>query len=756
MSVQRLAKALAIVTVAVVVAGCSNPEKKKVHHLQAGDALVAQKNYSEGIIEYRNALKQDEHFGEARWKLAKAYEQTKDYGRALREYVRAADLMPDNAEVQLAAARLLILAGRFEDGKARAENVLQADPKNVPANLVLGSALVGLKDVDGAIKQVEDAIAIDPLDGQSQATLGVLSLAKGDVARAEASFTEAVRVKPQSIEARISLASFFWMQNRLPEAEQELKAALQIDPVNDLSNRALAAFYIQSNRRAEAEPYLKTTAAKDDPRAKLALADYYIGMQRLTEAKDLLQSIEQNKQVGAVASSRLALIFFSEKRTADAYAIVDGLIAKGTDTASAYLVKGRFLLAEQKVDSAIEALRAAVKADPKLAAAQFMLGNALQAKKDLAGAVEAYKAALEVAPGATGPQLQLARVSLMRGDVAGSFQAASTALEKQPGNPLARLMVADALIGRREYSQAAGELAKLKTDYPKAPQVHVSEGKLLMAQGKHAEAARAFNFAVSLEAKSTEALAGLIAVDLLTRNAASAVTRSESLLQMRPGDTAVQLLAARAYYATKNEGKAEEMLKAVIQQNGRHAEARSMLGDLYTKQRKPQQALEQFQAMIAVDPKSVAANTMAGMVLQGLNRIPEAKAHYEAALETSPDAAVAANNLAWILADERQDLDRALTLANQASALRPTDPQVADTVGWVYMQKQLPVLAVPAFEKAVTSAPNNPEFLYHLGKAYAATGENAKARANLQKALAINANFNGAADARGLLSSLGS
>ena len=147
---------------------------------------------------------------------------------------------------------------------------------------------------------------------------------------------------------------------------------------------------------------------------------------------------------------------------------------------------------------------------------------------------------------------------------------------------------------------------------------------------------------------------------------------------------------------------------------------------------------------------------MAGMILQGQNRIPDAKKHYERALEASPDAAVAANNLAWILADERQDLERALALANQASTLRPNDPDVADTVGWVYMQKQFPTLAVPEFEKAVSTAPNNPEFLYHLGKAYAATGETAKARANLQKALAISTTFNGAAEARGLLSSLGS
>ena len=757
MIVQRVLKALPIVAVVLVIAACSNPEEKKAQHVRTGDALVAQKKYAEAILEYRNALKIDEQFGEARLKLAKAYVETKDAGRALREYVRAADLLSENTEVQLSAARFLVLAGRFEDAKTRAERVLAQDPKNVPANLVLGSALVGLKDVDGAIRQVEDAIAIDPLDGQSQASLGVLSLAKGDLARAEAAFVEAVRVKPQSVDARIWRASFLWVQKRLPEAEQELNAALQIDPESDLANRAMAAFYMQSaERRPQAEPFLKKLAARESATAKLALADFYAGSKRTAEAKDLLKSIEADKQVGGVASGRLALILFSERRTAEAYAIVEGLIAQSRETASAQLMKGRFLLAEGKLEPAIETLRAAATADPKLAAAHYMLGNALQAKKDLAGAAEAYRAALEIVPSATGAQLQLARVSLMRGDAAGSLQAASAALENQPQNPVARLVVAEALIAKREFARASEDVAKLKAEHPKAPTVHIVEGKLLSAQGKHQEAAKAYTLAQSLDPQSVEPLIGLVSVDLSTGNLTSAVTRSQALLQMKPRDVRVSLVAARAYYAAKEYGKAEAVLKTAVEIDPREVQALTMLADVSMRQGKPSDALARTQAIIAVEPKSASAHTMAGQIMQGQNRIPEAKKHYETALEITQDAAVAANNLAWILAEERQDLDRALALAHQASALRPNDPQVLDTIGWIYLQKQLPALAVPAFEKAIAGNPKNAELLYHLGKAYAAAGDSTKARTTLQKALAISTNFNGVADARDLLSALGS
>ena len=263
----------------------------------------------------------------------------------------------------------------------------------------------------------------------------MLSLAKGDIARAEAAFAEAVRVKPDSIAGA-------HLPRLLPldaEAHRGSGTGPQGRPrdrsFNELVNRALAAFYMQSERRAEAEPFLKTVAEKGNASTKLALADYYTGMKRIEDAKTTLKSVEADKKIGGQASVRLALIAFAEKRSAEAYAIVDGLIAKGTETASAQLMKGRFLLADQKLEPAIDALRAAVKADPKLASAHFMLGNALSANNDLAGAAEAYRATLEFVPGAANVQLQRARVSLQRGDSATSFTAATTALEKQPDNP---------------------------------------------------------------------------------------------------------------------------------------------------------------------------------------------------------------------------------------------------------------------------------------------------------------------------------
>ena len=93
----------------------------------------------------------DARFGEARVKLAETYAKLGDHGSALSEYVRAADLLPENVDLQLTAGSYLLLAGKAEDARSRAESVLKRDPKNVQALILLGNALAGLKNFEAAV-----------------------------------------------------------------------------------------------------------------------------------------------------------------------------------------------------------------------------------------------------------------------------------------------------------------------------------------------------------------------------------------------------------------------------------------------------------------------------------------------------------------------------------------------------------------------------------------------------------------------------
>src|SRR5262245_25102025 len=142
----------------LLAVACSSAATQKKQYLEKGMRLAAEQKFDEAILEYRNALQQDEKFGEARWRLAQAYEEIENFQGALQEYVRAADLLPENVEVQVKAATHLLLARQFLDAKARADKALSRDPENAEAFIVRANATAGLKDVPGAIKDMEDAL----------------------------------------------------------------------------------------------------------------------------------------------------------------------------------------------------------------------------------------------------------------------------------------------------------------------------------------------------------------------------------------------------------------------------------------------------------------------------------------------------------------------------------------------------------------------------------------------------------------------
>jgi len=132
----------------------------------------------------------------------------------------------------------------------------------------------------------------------------------------------------------------------------------------------------------------------------------------------------------------------------------------------------------------------------------------------------------------------------------------------------------------------------------------------------------------------------------------------------------------------------------------------------------------------------------------------EARKHYEQVMQLDNSAPVAANNLAYLYAEEGGNLDVALQLAQTAKRRLPDNPAISDTVGWVYYKKGLPGLAIPLFEEALTKAPDSPVFRYHLGLAFLKSGDKVKARAALEMVTKNSPQAPEAAEARKALASM--
>jgi tetratricopeptide (TPR) repeat protein len=739
------------VMLALAAAACSNPEADKQKYLESGNSYASQKKYAEAIIEYRNAIVIDQRFGEARYKLAEAYEASGDLPNAAREYVRAADLLPDNLDAQLKAATALTMSAQFEDAKTRVQRVIDRDPRNVQAQILLGNILAGLKDIKGAVAQIEEAIQIDPDRGASYTTLGVLKLAQGDRDAARAAFDRAIAVDAKSVDARLALAMFQLQTGDAAGAEETLKAALAIDPAHGVANRAMATLYLASNRAPEAEPFLKNVvAAAPSPQARFMLADYYAALSRAADAKNVLQPLIEQPETSADANARMAHIEYATDR-AGAHARLDGVLANNPQHVPSLLMKGRWMLAEGKPQEALAHAQVAVKAAPENPATHYLLGTVQAQTHNVTAAVGSFNEVLRLNPRVAAAQLQLSRLELARGAAAEAVQLAESALKTVPGNAEARFTLAGTLIAKRDLARAEPLVAELRKGYPNVATVHALDGMLALAKKNIGAARAAYERALKLDPQSFPATAGLSAIEMLEKNSDAAGARVESRLAQSPDDVRLLLLAARVFAATNQAPKAERALRRVVELAPADSTAYGMLGQMYVSQGRWKEARAEFDAMAARDPKNVGARTLAAMLSHSTNDLEDAKTRYRAILENNPDAAVAANNLAWILAEEGRNYDEALRLAQRAVATAPDRAEIQDTLGWVYYRSQYPSLAIAPFEKSVALAPENPTYHYHLGLAHAKTGNVQEARKALETALKLNPNL---AEARQLQATL--
>ena len=92
----------------VVVSGCSSAASRKAKAYAEGNAALEKKQYPEAILAYRNAIKIDPRYGEARYKLAEAYTASGDPQNAARQYVNAAELLPENLDSIEGIARFVM------------------------------------------------------------------------------------------------------------------------------------------------------------------------------------------------------------------------------------------------------------------------------------------------------------------------------------------------------------------------------------------------------------------------------------------------------------------------------------------------------------------------------------------------------------------------------------------------------------------------------------------------------------------------
>ena len=227
--------------------------------------------------------------------------------------------------------------------------------------------------------------------------------------------------------------------------------------------------------------------------------------------------------------------------------------------------------------------------------------------------------------------------------------------------------------------------------------------------------------ALSLAGKTDAALAELDQIKDASPLAYNArESRIAALQRSGNADTALVLAAALA-----QSGRARDLVR---------------LGDVHASLKHYSEASVAYEAGIkCLSADGVTAPwtlwLLYGGALDGAMDWARAKPALLKAIELGPDQPDALNHLGFAMLERGDNVEEATRLIAKASALRPRDAAITDSLGWAWYKRGDTAQSIRLLETAVERDPTISEISEHLGDAYWAAGRRIDARYSWRAAL---------------------
>lgn len=218
-----------------------------VAHYNLGVALQRAGHADRAEREYRQAIREDEHFWQPHLNLAAILSARADWREAASEYEECLRLNPDSPEAHLDFALVLLKLGDVPQAGRHARQALQIDDGLAAAHDVLGYTLIHQGRMKEGNKECERALALDPHLAEAHDHLGTAYALEGDWARAAQHYRRAVEREPTNGAFLYDLAHAVARQGNRPEAQTLYRRAYQRDP-------GWPAELYQDARRLAADP----------------------------------------------------------------------------------------------------------------------------------------------------------------------------------------------------------------------------------------------------------------------------------------------------------------------------------------------------------------------------------------------------------------------------------------------------------------------------------------------------------------------
>jgi tetratricopeptide (TPR) repeat protein len=703
------AAAVAIAAFTFLVGPGCTKKSKEARHLRKADSYYDAGKYESAELEYINVLQDGSDNPDAIGRLGVIYLEEGRPQKAFAYLSEATRLDPSNLEVRKKLAQLQMEIGKFKEAIAGLNFVLDHQPTDADAPLLLVNAARTRDDVEAARTRLLALPSPAPQKSPVLVALGTIDLHERKYDDAEAAFARATAVDPKSA---------------------------------DLSTE-LGFLYLAKKDQAKAESAFADAAKQSGPYSpkKIQYAELEMSLGKIEDAKKTLENITSEAPLYLPAWVKLAQIASQKKSYDEGLADVGKALAVDSENPGALLEKSKLLLAKGSPKDAVTDMESASRDYPKSAQMEIELARAYMAAGSADKAEMSLKRALAIAPGAADAQMMLATVYVSKGDQASAIPVLRKLTLDHPKDIPARMLLGEAYRKHGETNEALSVFNQLSVENPKEIGPQMMIGTIYM-QGRQPEMAQAaFEKVRLINPQYLPALERLIDLDLAGKNFGDAHKRINEQMAAHPSDGLLPLMLARIDLAQRDAAGAEAALKHSIKLQPDGTRAYSMLAGLYLSTNRQGDALADLKAAVVKNPKDIDALILIGTIQDRQNDYDGARATYENVLSINPDSVTALNNLAYLYSEHFKDYDKALTAAETAQRLLPDEPHIADTLGWVLYRQHKYSRAFPLLANSAERLPTEPDVQYHLGMTAYMLGREDSARDALQRSLDLSPQF---------------
>jgi tetratricopeptide (TPR) repeat protein len=731
----------------------SSEDKKSVHR-RRGLAFFEKGQYQEALIEFQNVIQLDPKDPDGHYRAALTYLKLGglvNLRGAFAELSNTTVLDPLNRDAHLKLASLYLLDRDPVSATEQADTVLESAPEDVDALVVRARGLVGTKDYENAIKDFKKAIELDPKSVKIRLNLARTYVIMKDPRTAEAVLKEALTLDPQSVQARLDLGDLHALTGRLEEAERDYKGVMEITPDQLVGYTKLAGFYHLLRRWTDAEQvYLQYAARKNkEDTPQILLGNFYAYMGQHEKARAAYQRAAELNPNSTVAKNSLIDYDLKAGKLEQAEAEIKPILEKHPGDLIASINDARVLLARGKTEDTLALLQRIVADAPHSAGAHYYFGLALLENNDLAQARRELTEAVKLAPDMYEARTALAKVHLAEGSVELTIAEAKAAIRLNPLRTLPVLILGDAYISKNDLPRARAIFEAFTKAAPREPIGFFKLGVIARLEKRDADALPYFEQALLVSPDFLESLDQIVRMKLKQGKPREARERIMQQIDVSPKNPAYYNLQGLVAVRLRDFTEAEASFKKAIELEPNQTTAYLHLAELYTSQGKAAQAIQEYEGILAKNPGLLKVQVLLGVMYERQQQYEKAKARYEAALAADPKFWPAANNLAYLLSEHgaERDLDAALAHAEKARTYT-LDPNIADTLGWIYFKKKHYRKAVDLLKEAAPKLADQPTVQYHYGMALLRNGDRVNARKTLEAALKLSDSFPGAEDAK--------